>query len=93
METAMKKMEDFLHGIRKKYYKSKGYDYDHVKKFWSRSRSVCCDAPTERKTLFKGKPLKEDFNKLSNHDKGLVTWREFCTNCKKQCETKSDFKT
>lgn len=69
----MKRLEQFIHNIRRRYYARLGYHYDAGKRMWFKTRSTCCDAPVSQTAT--------KFEK-----KVPIEYRDFCDNCKARCQ-------
>lgn len=83
----MKRLEQFIHNIRNRYYKHLGYLYDHGKRMWYRTRSVCCNATVHGVTMYKGKPISKPFEAHSKDEKKEICYRDWCNECNRQCQT------
>lgn len=67
-----------------RYYRWQGYEHDHGKRMYYRSRSVCHGAKTKITAYLNGSPLKTDFRKLGDNQKQVV-FLAVCTDCNKPC--------
>lgn len=83
----MKRLEQFIHNIRNRYYKRLGYLYDHGKRMWYRTRSVCCNATVHGVAMYNGKPLTKPFSQYNDKQRPNIYYRDWCDECHRQCTT------
>lgn len=83
----MKALIDLLQRIRQWHYKRLGYVYDHGKRMWYRTRSVCCNATVHGVTMIKGKPISKPYTAYNDKQRATIYYRDWCDDCRRECKT------
>lgn len=89
----MKRLEDLLHRIRNWHYKRQGFTWQHDKRMWTKSRSVCCNATVHGVTMYNGKPISKPFSQYNDKQRPNIYYRDWCDDCHRETEVLTLIKT
>lgn len=86
----MKRLINLLQRMRQWHYKRLGYLYDHSKRMWFKTRSVCCNATVHGVTMYKGRPISKLFTEYTEKQRKNIYYRDWCDKCHRECKTTTE---